>query len=138
MNNSRSDLNINPTLRFKPSQKFLISLRGMSSWFSTNSVTRFQSDQSFFDIQNFDQFYHRTEVQTDFQATPTHLITLGLGQLIETVDATRYEDKNRFDAGYFFLQHQWDPKPKVNLVTGLRGDLHSQYGGRLSPKIAGQ
>ncbi|OYX13526.1 MAG: hypothetical protein B7Z16_15560 [Algoriphagus sp. 32-45-6] len=57
---------------------------------------------------------------------------------METVEATRYDDLNRFDAGYIFLQHQWDPGKKLNLVTGLRGDLHSQYGGRLSPKISGQ
>lgn len=138
MENSRRDFNFNPTLRFRPNENFLFTLRGMSSWFSTVSDTRFQSDGSAFDFQDFNQFYHRTELQTDWQANSKNLITLGIGHLVETVEATRYEDINRFDAAYFFLQHQWYPHVRVNLVTGLRADFHSQYGNRLSPKISGQ
>ncbi|GMQ25908.1 TonB-dependent receptor [Algoriphagus sp. oki45] len=138
MENSRQDFNFNPTLRFRPSENLLFTLRGMSSWFSTVSDTRFQSDGSAFDFQDFNQFYHRTELQTDWQANSRNLFTLGMGHLVETVEATRYDGLNRFDAGYFFLQHQWDPHVKVNLVTGLRADFHNQYGNRLSPKISGQ
>ncbi len=138
MENTRRDFNLNPTLRFKPSEKWLFTLRGMSSVFSTVSDTRFVADGESFDFQDFRQFYHRTEQQTDFQLDRRNLITLGIGHLLETVEATRYEDENRFAAGYYFLQYQWDPNEKVNIVTGLRGDLHSQFGGRLSPKVAGQ
>jgi len=138
MENFRRDFNLNPTLRFKPSEKWLFTLRGMSSQFSTESDTRFMADGASFDFQEFRQFYHRTEQQTDFQFDSKNLFTLGVGHLLETVEATRYDDVNRFDAGYFFVQHQWDPSPKINIVTGLRGDLHSQFGGRLSPKVAGQ
>lgn len=138
MDNARRDINLNPTLRFKPNEKWLFTLRGMSSWFSTNSTTQFQSSGEVFDLQDFQQFYHRTELQTDYQIRANQLLTLGLGQLIETVEATRYDDLNRFDAGYFFLQHQWDPGQRVNIVSGLRADFHSQYGNRLSPKVSGQ
>jgi len=115
-----------------------LTLRGMTSWFSTNSDTRFRDSGQIFDFQDFAQFYHRTELQTDFQANSKNLITLGMGHLIETVEATRYEEKNRFDAGYFFLQHLWDPISKVNVVTGMRADFHSQFGSRLSPKVSAQ
>lgn len=138
LENTRRDFNLNPTLRFKPSERWLFTLRGMSSIFSTQSDTRYEADGRSFDFQDFRQFYHRTEQQTDFQLDGKNLITLGFGHLVETVEATRYDNLNRFDAGYFFLQHQWDPSGKVNVVTGLRGDLHSQFGGRLSPKVAGQ
>ena len=138
LDNFRRDLNLNPTLTFKPSEDWLFTLRGMSSWFETESDTRFREDGGSFDFQEFRQFYHRTELQIDKNIGENQLFTLGVGQLTESVEATRYDDLNRFDAGYFFLQHQWDPGAKVNLVTGLRGDLHSQYGGRISPKISGQ
>lgn len=138
MDNFRRDFNLNPTLRFKPSAELLITLRGMSSWFVTRSDTRFLADGVAVDLQDFRQFYHRTELQTDYQFDANHLLTLGIGQLIETVEATRYDDQNRFDAGYFFLQHQWDPSDRINVVTGLRGDFHSQFGSRLSPKVAAQ
>lgn len=138
LSNFRRDLNLNPTLTFKPSEDWLFTLRGMSSWFETQSDTRFREGGVSFDFQEFRQFYHRTELQIDRDLSENQLLTLGVGQLMETVEATRYDDLNRFDAGYIFLQHQWDPGKKLNLVTGLRGDLHSQYGGRLSPKISGQ
>jgi outer membrane receptor for ferrienterochelin and colicins len=138
LGNERNDFNLNPTIRFKPNVDWTVTLRGMSSWFSTNSDTRFRNSGEIFDFQDFSQFYHRTELQTDFQANSKNMITLGIGQLIETVEATRYDEKNRFDAGYFFLQHLWDPQPKINVVTGLRADFHSQFGNRLSPKVSGQ
>lgn len=138
LGNERRDFNLNPTIRFKPDLDWTLTLRGMSSWFSTNSDTRFRNTGEIFDFQDFSQFYHRTELQTDFQANSKNLITLGMGQLIETVEATRYDEKNRFDAGYFFLQHLWDPQPKINVVTGLRADFHSQFGNRLSPKVSAQ
>lgn len=138
LGNQRRDINFNPTLRFKPNADWTITLRGMSSWFGTLSETNFRSSGEAFDFQEFSQFFHRTELQTDYMANAKNLFTLGLGQVIETVDATRYDALNRFDAGYFFLQHLWDPTPKVNIVTGLRADFHSQFGNRLSPKISGQ
>lgn len=138
LSTNRRDVNFNPTLRFKPNPNWLLTLRGMSSWFSTESDSYFRGSGEQFDAQDFRQFYHRTELQTDYQLRSDQLLTLGLGQLIETVEATRYEDTNRFDAAYFFLQHQWDPGQRVNLVSGIRADFHSQYGNRLSPKISGQ
>ncbi|MEX2564910.1 MAG: TonB-dependent receptor [Cyclobacteriaceae bacterium] len=137
MTAERLDLNLNPTISFRPNDYWLMTLRSMSSLFQTNTLTAFQEDGSILDEQDFKQQYHRTEFQTDHQLDPKQLITLGIGHLIETVEATRYDDNNRFDAGYLFLQHQWDPSDKWNMVTGVRGDLHSQYGERISPKISG-
>lgn len=136
--NSRRDLNLNPIIRFKPSADLLVTLRGMNSWFDTQSDTRTSVDGSWFDFQEFHQFYNRTEVQTDYQIDSKNLISIGLGHLIETVEATRYEDLNRFETSYLFLQHQWDPNPRTSIIGGLRGDLHNQFGSRMSPKIAGQ
>jgi len=138
MDNSLRDWNFNPTLRFKPNENWLFSLRGMSSWYATLADSRYENSGESFDFQDFNQFFHRTELQTDYQANEKNLFTLGLGQITETVEATRYEGKNRFDAGYLFLQHQWNPGKKVNVVSGLRADLHSEYGGRISPKISAQ
>ncbi|EMS30849.1 TonB-dependent receptor [Mariniradius saccharolyticus AK6] len=136
--NNRTDFNLNPTLRFKPNTDWTITLRGMTSWFSTNAVSKFRTSNGIFDLQEFNQFFHRTELQTDFMANPRNLVSLGLGQQIETVEATRYDGSNRFDAGYVFVQHIWDPRERINIVTGLRADFHNQFGSRLSPKISGQ
>lgn len=134
----RDEININPTLRYKPNNAWLFTLRNMSSVFTTNSVSKYQEEGSVFDIQDFRQFYQRTELQTDYQFDKKQLISLGLGFSGESVEATRYNDKNHFEATYFYFQHQWDPTDKVNIVTGARGDFHSVYGNRLSPKLSGQ
>lgn len=134
----REDLNVNPTLTFKPSKDWTFTLRGMSSLFGTESRTLYQEDGVLVEAEDFRQFYHRTELQVDHQLTNKQLVTAGAGHLLETVEATRYNDLNRFDAGYLFLQHQWNPSDRWNVVTGFRGDLHSQYGSQLSPKISGQ
>ncbi|MBR9774261.1 MAG: TonB-dependent receptor [Cytophagales bacterium] len=134
----RDEININPTLRYKPNNNWLFTLRNMSSVFSTSSVSKYQKEGTVFDIQDFQQFYQRTELQTDYQLDKKQLISLGLGFSGESVEATRYDEKNHFKATYFYLQHQWDPTDKVNIVTGARGDFHSVYGSRLSPKLSGQ
>jgi outer membrane receptor for ferrienterochelin and colicins len=137
MNGKRLDLNLNPTIRFSPTENWMLTLRSMSSVFETNTRMLIRQNQELLDNQDFRQFYHRTELQVDHQLNKKQLLTVGAGHLIESVSATRYDDDNRFDAGYLFLQHQWDPTDKWNIVSGVRGDLHSQYGGRISPKISG-
>ena len=137
MTGDRLDLNLNPTISFRPNENWMLTLRSMSSVFETSMRMQFQEDRELLDNQEFRQNYHRTELQIDHQLDKKQLLTIGLGHLIESVEATRYDDNNRFDAGYIFLQHQWDPSEKWSIVTGARGDLHSQYGGRISPKISG-
>lgn len=134
----RNEVNVNPTLRYKPNNDWLITLRTMSTIFKTSSVSKYQKEGELFDVQDFRQFYQRTELQTDYNVNQKQLLTLGLGFSGETVEATRYDDKNRFEATYFYLQHQWDVSDKINIVSGARGDFHSVYGSRLSPKLSGQ
>src|SRR5690606_1070046 len=55
----RKDLNINPTLTFKPSKDWTFTLRGMSSVFDTESATTFQEDGKLMESEDFRQFYHR-------------------------------------------------------------------------------
>ncbi|WP_163379475.1 TonB-dependent receptor plug domain-containing protein [Cyclobacterium sp. SYSU L10401] len=136
LSSERRDLNLNPTVTYRPNEHWQLTLRSMTSVFETHSLTEMQEDDFVVDAQDFQQRYHRTEFQLDRQLENNQLLTLGMGHLLETVDATRYEDLNRFDAGYLYLQHQWDPTDRWNIVTGVRGDLHSQYGERISPKIS--
>lgn len=136
MQGSRRDININPSVNFKPSEDWNFTLRHTTSIFDTHSSIVYREDGTFLDKEDFSQNYHRTELQTDHTLGDKQLLTVGVGHQIETVEATRYDDVNRFDASYLYLQHQWAPSGKWNVVTGARGDYHSQYGGRVSPKIS--
>ena len=136
MQGSRRELNINPSIVFKPNADWTFTLRHMTSLFDTRSSSVFREDRSLLDQEDFFQNYHRTELQNDHRLNDQHLITVGLGHQVESVEATRYDNVNSFSSGYLYLQHQWSPSAKWNVVSGARGDLHSQYGGRVSPKVS--
>ncbi|GGF31077.1 TonB-dependent receptor plug domain-containing protein [Echinicola rosea] len=130
------DININPSISFKPNTDWTFTLRNMTTLYDTHSSTVFTETGEVVDEEDFSQRYHRTEVQTDYRLDKEQLLTVGVGHQLETVEATRYDENNKFNSGYLYLQHQWTPSEKWNVVTGARGDLHSEYGGRISPKIS--
>lgn len=60
--------------------------------------------------------------------------------MYEIVNTSRYGDLfNRYqDTYYGFLQHEWDPVDKLNIVSGVRYDYNSSYHSQWSPKLAVQ
>ena len=64
------------------------------------------------------------------------MLTTGAGYILESVEATRYDARQRQRAGYLFAQYDWTPVPQLNVVLGTRYDGHSQYSGQLSPKLS--
>ncbi|WP_018474227.1 TonB-dependent receptor plug domain-containing protein [Echinicola pacifica] len=134
----RKEMNINPSIRFKPEEDWTFTLRNMSSYYQTYSLSEFEEDDALLDEEDFAQNYYRTELQTDYRIDDKQLLTLGIGHQLESVKATRYDEVNTFTSTYLYAQHQWNPSEKWNLVTGARMDNHSEYGRRLSPKISAQ
>lgn len=134
----RNELNIQPSISYRPHDFLAIHLRGMTNRFNTMMQNTWESDGGFFDQQDFEQWFHRTELQADYQLDKNHLLSLGIGHQWETVEATRYDGKNRFDMMYAFAQHQWSPGTRWQVVTGLRADRHTTFGNRISPKLSVQ
>lgn len=134
----RNELNLQPSVSFRPNAFLAIHLRGMTNRFATRMQNTWESDGMLFDEQQFEQWFHRTELQADYQLHKNHLLSLGLGHQMETVEATRYDGKNRFDMMYAFAQHQWSPGTRWQVVTGLRADRHTTFGNRISPKLSTQ
>lgn len=87
----------------------------------------------------FHQMLHRLEWQHDYAISRELLFTAGAGGNLESVMASRYPGRQTMQSGFVYLQQQYNPGAgKWNITGGLRGDLHSVYGGQVSPKLAVQ
>ncbi len=85
----------------------------------------------------FAQLYGESEIKADFVVGSSHLVTAGVGGARESVEADRVVGGSQTaEAGFAYLQHQWSPSSKVNLVASGRLDHHTDYTDRVSPKFS--
>ena len=132
------DWNVNPVLSYSFSQKFKTTFRLYGSKYSTTSLMKYQGDGSTYDDTYFDQTFTRPEIQTEYFLNAKNIITLGVGRIWESVEATRYDDKMKYQTNYAYAQYEWQPVSKLNLLIGGRYDDHSAYGSQFSPKLSAQ
>jgi len=133
---ARQDWNLMPTLQIALNEDHHFQLRNYTTGYETQTILTRQDDGQQYDRNDFDQLFNRTEIQYDYYISEEKILTAGIGHTLETVEATRYDDVNSFNAGYGFLQYQWTPGRRFNLIAGARFDAHSEYSSRFSPKLA--
>ncbi|WKN43025.1 TonB-dependent receptor [Tunicatimonas pelagia] len=134
--NVLTDWNVLPILEYQPSDRHKMQIRHYITGYATETDETYQRDGQTFNYTTFDQFFQRSEAQYDWYVSDQHIITGGGGHLTERVEATRYDDVNRFYSTYGFAQYQWQPTARWNVVAGGRYDIHSDYADRFSPKLA--
>lgn len=132
----RQDWNLIHVLELKLDANHRLQLRNYMTGYGTTSDLRYQTDGRMYEESFFKQLFRRSELQYDWHISERHISTAGLGYSTESVEATRYQEVNRFRAAYGFVQHQWIPSEAFNLIAGGRFDTHSAYTSRFSPKIA--
>jgi outer membrane receptor for ferrienterochelin and colicins len=131
------DYNINHTLTHSSANGHLFTtLRLYHSGYRTKEDYTYNKDGGFYDASFFNQNFTRPEAQVDWQIRPNQTLTGGAGYVWESVEATRYEEKQKLQSRYVFAQYDWTPFSNLNIVAGARYDGHSQYAGQLSPKVA--
>lgn len=134
----QQDYTLNPVLTHRFSERFFSTARIYHSGYRTREASTYAADDSPYDASFFHQTFTRPELQTDWQLRPNQLLTTGLGYIRETVEATRYEQRQHLNAYYALGQYDWTPVPRLNVVAGARYDGHSQYPGQFSPKLSGR
>ncbi len=130
------DANVSWNVKHTPTANFTQVFRIYYSRYATKEDMLYRDDKSSYDASFFTQQYLKPEYQADWQITPKHQLTAGTGYIHETVSATRYDDKMAFNTGYIFLQENWKPTDKWNILLGGRFDMHNQYPSQLSPKLS--
>lgn len=132
----RKDWALMPQVEFKSGDKHRVNVRYYTTGYQTHSQFTYQTGRTIYDENFFNQTFNRTEVQYDWYISDHHITTLGLGHIMEQVEATRYDDISYFTSHYAFAQHQWAPDDQWNIIVGGRWDIHNQYADRFSPKLS--
>lgn len=130
------DANVSFHIRHTPHKYFSQILRLYYSRYATREDMLLRHDGSTYDASFFTQQYLKPEYQADWQLHPQHQLTAGAGFIHESLEATRYEERMAFNTGYLFLQENWKPGSKWNILLGGRFDTHNQYPSQFSPKLS--
>ena len=134
---NRKDFSITPTLYWTIAPGKKLQARHYITKFETRTLYNYKANGDVYDDSYFNQTFNRSEIQYDHTINDNNISTVGIGNVTEKVDATRYESTNKFNQWYLFGQHQWNSKnKKANIVAGFRYDKHNQYADRFSPKLA--
>ncbi len=133
---NRKDYSFSPIFYWNIAPGKKLQVKNYITSFQTRSIHNYTEGNGVYDDSYFKQFFNRTEAQYDHKFNNNHLSTLGIGNVIEGVDATRYDTKNNFNQMYVFGQHQWCMFDPLNIIAGFRYDKHNQYADRFSPKLA--
>ena len=88
-----------------------------------------------FEEAYYNQWLFRPEVRTTFSINNDKL-TAGVGLNYETLDRTYFESNVNFNSQYVFVQYDYNPSGKLNILAGFRYDNHSEYASQFSPKLA--
>jgi len=135
---AEKDANIIGTWQYAFSSKWKSRLEYYLSLYNTDEKITLLNTGKTNDTSFFRQTLHRLEWQHDYTISRQLLFTGGIGGNLESVKATRYPGRQAMQSGYVYLQQQYNPGKHWNIIGGLRGDLHSVYGGLVSPKLAVQ
>ena len=124
--------------QIKVTQKWNNKFYSEYEFYATNYKTdEFLNDvnQQLFEANFYNQWLFRPEVRTtvSFQKSK---ITGGIGTNRETLNRTYFDSNIVFNSQYAFLQYDYNPTDKWNVLTGFRYDNHQEYQSQLSPKFA--
>jgi len=97
----------------------------------------FLNDQNdaLYDRTYYNQWLFRPEVRTTLSINDDKL-TGGIGLNYESLDRTYFDKDVKFNSQYVFIQYDYNPTEKWNILAGFRYDNHSEYASQLSPKLA--
>lgn len=105
-------------------------------------ATNYQNDSFLKDQNNivfesayYNQWLIRPELRTTISLKNDKL-TGGVGLNYETLDRTYFEKQVNFNSQYLYLQYDYNPTEKWNVLAGFRYDNHSEYASQFSPKLA--
>lgn len=92
-------------------------------------------DNQLFEDSFYNQWLFRPEIRTTFKIHKDR-ITTGFGVNHETLNRTYFDSEITFNSQYFFVQYDYNPIDRINILAGFRYDNHNQFQSQLSPKLA--
>ena len=133
-----NDWNVNPVITHRFSSKLKTTARFYATNYGADSFLKKQSNDSVTYRDNFNQRFTRYEATGEYFFSDNNIVTFGMGHVGEAVSTSRYNDQleRNQQTDYAFAQHEWNPMSVWTIVSGLRYDHNSIYGGQFSPKFS--
>lgn len=132
----REDFTVTPRFRYEMTGRMDMTASWVNSFYKTKSDLLFPGTQSLYESTHFHQFYHKPELQTEYEWTARHRSIVGAGGVYEHLNSERYPTEPAFVTRFVFAQHSWMPSPDLELTGGVRHDAHSEYRSQWSPKLS--
>lgn len=85
---------------------------------------------------DFDQRLLRPEIRTTYEFKDRNKLTLGVGFQYDQLDRTFFDKQVDFNSQYVYAQYDTHLIERLNVITGVRFDNHSEYSNQFSPKLA--
>jgi len=123
--------------------KLSTKLNNLWSLYFDNYVTKYQTKENLLNENNvlenesyFNQLFYRPEVRIQYSKNKNENIILGIGGTHESVERLLFLEDVSFTYGSIYAQYDKTLWNKLNIITGVRYDAHSNYQSQLSPKLA--
>ena len=84
----------------------------------------------------FDQKLLRPEIRGSYTFEKAGTLTAGLGYQYDELERTYFDEIVSFNSQYVYMQYDFNPVKRLNVIAGARFDNHSQYSNQFSPKLA--
>ncbi|REG90818.1 TonB-dependent receptor plug domain-containing protein [Flavobacterium aquicola] len=131
---TENEWNSQVKLEHKWNSKFYSEYELYATNYKNDSFLNDENDV-LYDKAYYNQWLFRPEVRTTF-SIKNNKLTAGVGMNYETLDRTYFSKNVEFTSEYVFVQYDWNPSEKWNILAGFRYDNHSEYASQFSPKLA--
>ena len=84
----------------------------------------------------YDHNLMHIEFKSIYKTEVSNTYVFGVGYNNETLERTYFTTRPEFKSPYAFVQYDFKPKEKLNVIVGGRYDSHSEYKSQFSPKSA--
>ncbi|PZR20393.1 MAG: TonB-dependent receptor [Flavobacterium psychrophilum] len=132
-NQDEQDLNLGATFDHKFSDKLRGITRYYFTYYSADMSVAWQQTNSTASQDIFRQTLHRAEQQFAFSTSNSYRLVGGLGGSIETMNDNALTDIDNLSTFFSYIQGDYRPFEKLELVGGLRYDHTNNFGGSLNP-----
>lgn len=133
-----SDWNLNPVLSHRFNDWSKATARFYATHYSTETKLVNPATDTLYYTDNFAQTFMRPEFNLEYFAGKQTVLTFGVGANLESVETARYGDAvvRKQETTYGFVQDEWTPMERLNIIAGARFDYNNIYGAQLSPKLS--
>lgn len=132
------DWNLNPVVVHRFNDKLKATARLYATHYETETRLNNEATDTLYYKDDFKQSFTRPELNGEYYFNDRNILTVGVGEIFETVQTSRYGDESvrRQQTRYAFFQEEWLPMKKLSLIAGGRYDNNTIYGSQFSPKLS--